>query len=152
MCSLKNSLCLRDINVLRNVCLQNTQEAPTIKRVDAPRGPKYDYRLPRGPSCMTTLPSEGVAVLVTPLTTGYAHISLRCVAALLRQAAKKGKYDDVFSLLEEHKSIRIDAVRLGGSGKTALYIAAERGYLHVRLLTVVCHTWLICRPCRLSRN
>ncbi len=86
-------------------------------------------------------------MLVTPLTTGYAHISLRCVAALLRQAAKKGKYDDVFSLLEEHKSIRIDAVRLGGSGKTALYIAAERGYLHVRLLTVVCHTWLICcRP------
>jgi len=92
-------------------------------------------------------------MLVTPLTTGYVHISVRCVAALLRQAVKKGKYDDVFSLLEEHKSIRIDAVRLGGSGKTALYIAAERGYLHVRLLTVVCHTWLMCcRPCRLSRN
>ncbi len=118
-----------------------------------PEAPKYDYRLPRGPSCMTTLPPEGVVVLVTPLTTGYAHISSRCVAALLRQAVKKGKYDDVFSLLEEHKSIRIDVVRLGGSGKTALYIAAERGYLHVRLLTVGCHTWLICcRPCRLSRN
>ncbi len=87
--------------------------------------PKYDYRLPRGPSCITTLPPEGVVVLVTPLTTGYVHISLRCVAALLRQAAQKGKYDDVFSLLEEHKSIRIDAVRLGGSGKTALYIAVN---------------------------
>ena len=97
MCLLSNSLCLRDINVLYSVCLQTTQEAPTIKRVDAPRGPKYDYRLPRGPSCITILPPEGVVVLVTPLTTGYAHISLRCVATLLRQAAKKGKYDDVLT-------------------------------------------------------
>ena len=58
--------------------------------------------------------------------------SLCIAAALLRKAAKQGKYGDVFSLLEEHRSIRIDAVRIGGSGKTALCIAAERGCLHVR--------------------
>ena len=83
---------------------------------------------------MTSLPPEGVAVLVTSLTTGYVHISLRCVAALLRQAAK---YDDVFSLLEEHESIRIDAVRLGGSGKTALYKLSSCAFVDCRLSHLV---------------
>ena len=52
-------------------------------------------------------------------------------AALLRRACKEGRYNTVLRLLTTHPNIGVDAVRIGGSGKTALYLAAERGHLPV---------------------
>lgn len=49
----------------------------------------------------------------------------------LRHACKNGDFDEVVRLLSFTKDIKVDAVRVGGSGKTALFCAAERGYLQI---------------------
>eukprot|EP00051_Salpingoeca_urceolata_P016017 m.210764 g.210764 ORF g.210764 m.210764 type:complete len:424 (+) comp18567_c0_seq3:1686-2957(+) len=50
---------------------------------------------------------------------------------LLRKAAKAGNQRRVRELLETHRGVRVNAIPVNGSGKTALYLAAERGHVEV---------------------
>ncbi len=51
---------------LQGLMYANPQEQHHIKRVEAPRGPKHDHRLPSGPLRMTTKPLEDVLVTRQP--------------------------------------------------------------------------------------
>eukprot|EP00051_Salpingoeca_urceolata_P016018 m.210803 g.210803 ORF g.210803 m.210803 type:complete len:329 (+) comp18567_c0_seq7:1686-2672(+) len=65
---------------------------------------------------------------------------------LLRKAAKAGNQRRVRELLETHRGVRVNAIPVNGSGKTALYLAAERGHVEVRTQdgwqTGLTHCWL----------
>lgn len=56
--------------------------------------------------------------------------SKKTLAAHLRTACRKGHYEVVENLLK-FPDVVIDGARKGGSGKTALHIASEKGYLKV---------------------
>ena len=54
--------------------------------------------------------------------------SQRPPEALLREACKSGNFRKVSELIFRFDGIRVDATKVGGSGRTGLYLAAERGH------------------------
>eukprot|EP00041_Stephanoeca_diplocostata_P024446 m.619969 g.619969 ORF g.619969 m.619969 type:complete len:319 (+) comp22530_c1_seq11:3140-4096(+) len=81
-------------------------------------------------SPVTALMRYQEALACEPTLYTASAFSKKTLAAHLRAACRKGHYTVVENLLK-FPEIVIDGARKGGSGKTALHIVAEKGYLKI---------------------